>query len=109
MKFFEMLADFFMSPVEEVIKWIDQLAEGLKIAWQEFCNNAALGITQFVVEGVAVFMVCYLMYCAFRVMCTSKDETFSDYLNKYMLAGIGYFFAKVGGRILLGGMGVRLG
>lgn len=105
MKFFEMLANFFMTPIDSVIKWIDDLGLGLQAAWNTFWHNAMLGTTHLLVEGVAVIVVSYLVYCAVRVMCSNKDETFSEYINKSMIAGLAYFFARYAGYVVLGYIG----
>lgn len=101
MKFFEMLADFFMTPVESITEWIDALGEALQASFNVFLQNAMLGITHFVVEGIAVAVISYSMYCAFRVMCSNKDETFSEYINKGMMAALGYYFARYGATAIL--------
>lgn len=101
MKFFEMLSDFFMTPVSQITKWVNELGFALEEVWKTFWHNAAIGATHFVIEGIAVVVICYSIYCAFRVMCSNKDETFSEYINKSMIAAIGYYFAKYGGMALL--------
>lgn len=101
MKFFEMLAEFFGSPVEKVTEWLDALAEALGVWWSDLLHTASIGITSFVIEGVAVCVIAYTVYCACRIMMTTKDETFSEYINKSMLAGLFYFFARYGGNLLL--------
>ena len=101
MKFFDMLSDFFMMPIDSIAKWIDDLGLSLQTAWNTFWHNAMLGTTHIVVEGIAVVVVSYLVYCAVRVMCSNKDETFSEYINKSLIAGLAYFFARYGGNVVL--------
>lgn len=106
MKLLNQLADFFMTPVDQVTLWMQELSLALGDAWDSFWHTASVSCTQFCVESVAVIVICYLVYCACRVMCTTKDETFSEYINKSMIAGLCYFFAKCGGNIILHYMGV---
>lgn len=105
MKFFEQLASFFMMPVDQIMLWIQELEESLGLAWAEFWHSASIGITHFAIEGVMVVVISYLVYCALRVMLCNKDETFSEYINKSMVAGLAYFFAKAGGNIILSFIG----
>ena len=106
MKFFEMLAEFFGSPVESITAWLDELQIALGDWFSELMANVGIGITSFCIEGVAVFVIGYGVYCACRIMCSNKDETFSEYLNKSLIAAIGYFFVKCGGNIILHYLGV---
>lgn len=106
MKFFEMLADFFMTPVSQITKWINELELGIQEALKIFWHNAMIGTTSFIIQGIAVVVISYMVYCAARVMCSSKDETFSEYMNKTLVAGLAYFFAKCGGNIILSYIGV---
>lgn len=106
MKFFEMLAEFFGSPIESVTAWLDELQVALGDWFLELMQNAMIGITSFFIEGVAIAVIGYSVYCAFRIMCSNKDDTFSEYLNKSLIASLGYFFAKCGGNIILHYLGV---
>lgn len=101
MKFFEMLSDFFMTPIDSIAEWFDSLGLGLQTAINTFWHNVRMGVAQFIIEGITVTVICYLVYCAARVMCTNKDEKFSEYINKSMIAGLAYFFARYGGNIVI--------
>lgn len=105
MKFFEMLANFFMTPIEAIAEWFDSLGIVLQDAFNAFLHNAAIGMTQFVIEGIAIVVISYSIYCAFRVMCSNKDETFSEYINKSMIAALGYYFARYGAASLMNYIG----
>lgn len=106
MKLLNQLADFFMTPVDQIMLWLQELESSLGVWWSEVLTNAGLGITTFVIEGVAICAISYAIYCSCRIMCSSKDETFSEYINKSMIAGLCYFFAKCGGTIILHYLGV---
>lgn len=106
MKFLNAIANFFMTPVEEVKLWLQELEIALGDWMGELLTNAGVGCTIFIIEGVAICAICYAIYCSYRIMCTNKDETFSEYLNKSMIAGLWYFFAKYGGTMILHYLGV---
>lgn len=105
MKFFDMIGNLLMTPVDGITNWFNDLGLGMQATWDSFCKNASMGITNFVVNGVAVIIVSYLVYCACRVMCSNKDETFSEYINKSLIASLGYFFAKYAGSAILAYIG----
>lgn len=105
MKFFEMLSNFFMTPVSQITKWMDELGLSIQEALNTFWRNAMIGTTSFLIQGVMVVVICYMVYCAVRIMCTGKDETFSEYMNKSIIAGLAYFFARCGGNIILAYIG----
>lgn len=96
-----MLAEFFGSPMDKVEEWLNDLHETLGEFFTEMFTDMGVGLTTFFIEGAAISVIVYAVYCACRIMITSKDETFSEYLNKSMLAALGYFFAKYGGNLII--------
>lgn len=105
MEFFSKLADFFMTPVGEVVRWINELQIALGNAWDTMWLNIGKGLTYFVVESLTVLVISYAVYCAYRVMFTTKDEKFSEYVNKEMIAAIVYMFVRFGGNVVLSYIG----
>lgn len=97
----KLLSDFLTQPAETIELWLDSTSEAIGVWWQSLLTSATIGVTHFLVEGIAVIVIVYAVYCACRVMLTMKDETFSEYINKSMIAGLGYFFARYGGNIIL--------
>ena len=106
MSLLNQIANFFLTPVEQVQLWLQELETALGTWWIDVLTRAGHGITVFLVEGVAICAISYAVYCSCRIMCTNKDETFSEYINKSMIAGLCYFFAKCGGTIILHYLGV---
>ncbi|MEG0086547.1 MAG: hypothetical protein RR817_08745 [Niameybacter sp.] len=87
--------------------WLQELQFELGNWWADLLTQAGVGVTCFLIEGIQIIVVTYAFYCACRIMCCGgKDEVFSDYMNKSMIAGLGYFFAKCGGAFILHYMGV---
>lgn len=106
MKFFEMLADFFMTPIESVANWLDELGETFGTWLTEVLTSTGVAITKFTIEGIACCVICYSIYCACRVMCCGgDDDKFSIYTNKALLSSVCYFFAKCGGKFVLNYLG----
>lgn len=105
MEAIKLLSDFLAQPVDTITAWLDSMSLAMSEWWSTLWTDIAINVTEFLVEGVAVVVIVYSVYCACRVMCTTKDDTFSEYINKSMLAGLGYFFAKYGGRLLLTAIG----
>lgn len=101
MEAIKLLSDFLSHPVETIELWLDSTSDAIGLWWKSLLTDATIGVTHFIVEGVAIIVVCYSVYCACRVMFTMKDETFSSYINKSMIAGLGYFFVRYGGNIIL--------
>lgn len=105
MKFFNHLADFFMMPIESITLWLQQLEHELGIWWTELWHNIGLNVTEFLIEGVSCFVIGYMVYCCYRMIITNKDEKFSEFLNKWLIGGLAYFFAKCGGVMILHAIG----
>ena len=97
MKFFDMIADFFMTPVDSVMQWLNDMQVSIGVWWSNLWKDIGLGVAHFAVDGVCIFLVCYMVYTAYRMIITYKDETFSEFINKWMIGALFYFFARVGG------------
>lgn len=106
MKLLNQIADFFMTPVDQVILWLQELEQSLGVWWGELWHDIGLGVTEFTIEGISVFIIGYMVYCCYRMIITNKDEKFSEFINKWMIGGLAYFFAKCGGAMILHAMGV---
>lgn len=106
MKFLEMLGEFFLSPIEGITQWLDDFGVAIGDWWANALTSMGIGITSFLVDSIAIIVICYSVYCACRIMCCNgNDEKFSEYVNKTMISGLCYFFAKYGGRLILGYIG----
>lgn len=107
MKLLEKLMDLILTPIDKISESLDLLKNTCGEWLDGVMYDIGINATMLFIEGVAVFAVGYTIYCAFRVMCCGgKDEVFSEYINKTMIAGICYFFAKCGGVLLLKALGV---
>ena len=101
MKFFDMLGEFFTQPTEFITQTLDDMSVNIATWWAGIMHSASVGFTTFMIQGVAICVISYGAYCAGRIMCTTKDENFSEYINKSMIAGLAYFFVKCGGTLIL--------
>lgn len=97
MQFFDWLGQLVTDP-QAVIDAVN-LAVGEW--WSALMTTMATGITTFVINSVAVCVICYAVYCAFGIMFSNKSETFSAYINKSMVAAVVYFIVKCGGTMIL--------
>lgn len=80
--------------------WIDSIGDSI-LGWLGKIGNAILdGITIFIIDGVAIGMFCYSVYCATMIMSCTKEEKFNEYTNKVMIAMVVYFCAKCATKLI---------
>lgn len=95
------IEELMLKPVEIVGEWFANVEVAILEGFASLGESLLEQFSILAIEGVTVFAVCYLVYCSYRVMCSSKDEVFSEFINKGMIAALAYYFAKVGGKIVL--------
>lgn len=85
-----------LSPQE----WLNGLGDALGDWLSELGSTILNGITVVIIDGLAISMFCYGIYCAGRIMCTTKDEKFDEYTNKVMITMVIYFCAKCATKLI---------
>ena len=101
MKFFEMLSDFFMTPIDTIVEWLDNLTIGIGDWWSTLWHNIGVWFATTTIETVDVLIIAYMIYCCYRIIITNKDDKFSEFINKWIISGLCYFFARCGGAMIL--------
>ena len=50
MKFFDMIADFFMTPVDSVMQWLNDMQVSIGVWWSNLWKDIGLGVAHFAVH-----------------------------------------------------------
>ncbi len=97
----EFLSDLVSQPIEAIANWLSGLGSAIGEILSNFFHQAGVGIGLFIIDGITCIAVSYLTFCAYRIIISSSDKKLNEYTNKCMVAGVVYFFAKVGGKMAL--------
>lgn len=80
----------FSAPQE----WLNQIGNSIQDWFTGICQSIFNGIAMVVIDGMSIAMVCFSIYYATQIMCTTTDEKFNEYINKILVAMVVYFCAR---------------
>lgn len=106
MAFIEWLSNIVSSPIEGIIQWFNDLGMALGGFFSTAFSHLLGGATIVTIESITCIVLVYSIYCTFRIMFTTKDDQFSEYTNKTLIACVCYYVAKYASVYALHGLGM---